>query len=152
MTTKRCFKCLCEKPIEVFYKHAKMADGHLNKCKDCAKTDVLLHRQQNLEKVRAYDKLRSSQPHRIELRARVNAEYIAKFPERKKANTAVGTALRYGILKKQPCSVCGAVKAVAHHPDYDYPLDVVWLCQPHHKQVHAYPANPKPAQRGLFLG
>lgn len=45
-----------------------------------------------------------------------------------------------GLLKKQPCWVCGE-KAIAHHPDYDRPLDVVWLCQPHHKQTHALVAN-----------
>lgn len=136
MTTKRCFKCLCEKPFEAFYKHAAMGDGHLGKCKDCTKADVSAHRQQNLEKIRAYDKRRASQPHRMALRSRIVGDYTARFPNRKKANTAVSNAVRDGRLKKQPCMVCGE-KAVAHHPDYDRPLDVVWLCQPHHKQAHA---------------
>ena len=35
-----------------------MADGHLGKCKDCAKADVLLHRQNNIEEVRKYDRTR----------------------------------------------------------------------------------------------
>ena len=143
MTTKQCFKCLRKKPLEAFYKHAQMADGHLNKCQECTKTDVALHRQQNLEQIRAYDKLRASQPHRMALRTRTVAEYVANFPARKKANTAVGNALRSGRLHKQPCWVCG-LNAVAHHPDYDQPLDVVWLCQPHHKQAHAL-ATPQPS-------
>jgi hypothetical protein len=25
---------------------------------------------------------------------------------------------------------------LAHHEDYDRPLDVMWLCQPCHKQRH----------------
>ena len=45
-------------------------------------------------------------------------------------------AVRTGALTKQPCSRCGAVKAVAHHEDYSKPLDVTWLCLSCHQRRH----------------
>lgn len=135
MNTKRCFKCLCEKPFAAFYKHAAMADGHLGKCIECTKKDVAKHRVENLERVRAYDKTRSSATHRIAAQTQRTAEYREQFPKRVKANAFVGREIRAGRLEKQPCFVCGG-DGIAHHPDYDRPLDVVWLCQSHHKEVH----------------
>ena len=41
-----------------------MADGHLNKCKDCTKLDVNKHRANNLEKIRAYDRERAKNSER----------------------------------------------------------------------------------------
>ena len=133
---KTCFKCKKEKPFEMFYKHSRMGDGYLNKCKECTKNDVAQHRSENLEKIRAYDRERGKLAHRIALRTEVNRAWRAEDLRRQKAHTAVRSAIRSGSLVKSPCIRCGNEKSVAHHEDYDKPLDVMWLCQPCHKQRH----------------
>lgn len=52
------------------------------------------------------------------------------------AHNLVKRAVAAGRLDKLPCKVCGDEKSQAHHPDYDKPLDVVWLCQVHHRAIH----------------
>lgn len=58
-------------------------------------------------------------------------------PEQTAAHNAVALAVKAGKLKKQPCSVCGAKVAYAHHEDYSKPLDVIWFCGQHHGEHHA---------------
>lgn len=133
---KTCFKCQSLKPLSDFYRHANMADGRLNKCIDCAKKDARMVRSSKIDYYRAYDRERAALPHRQALAKRVFANWIVEHKDRRAANIALGNAVKRGLVKKQPCWVCGE-KAVAHHPDYSRPLDVVWLCYAHHKQTHA---------------
>lgn len=148
MSYKRCFKCFAELPLEAFYKHDQMADGHLNKCIECTKRDVIANRINKISYYREYDKNRASMPHRVAARQqysqseagrRSHAQAVirsrVRFPDKAKARYAVSNAVRDGRLKRQPCWVCGQ-KAEAHHPDYSAPLDVVWLCAEHHKAAH----------------
>ncbi len=45
---------------------------------------------------------------------------------------------RRGKIPRMPCGKCGAPKAEMHHPDYNEPLQVEWLCRPCHLTLH-YP-------------
>lgn len=65
---KKCFKCMCEKPLDAFYRHSAMGDGRLGKCKDCTKADVRANRLANIEHYRAFDKARASMPQRVAAR------------------------------------------------------------------------------------
>lgn len=136
MSSKRCFKCLDVKPLESFYKHSQMRDGRLNKCIDCQKKDSRAYRLKNIDHYRQYDRDRASLPHRRQMAALIINRWKNQHPKRRAANVAVGNAVRDGRLTPEPCFICGG-KSEAHHPDYDQPLSVVWLCPAHHKQAHA---------------
>lgn len=53
------------------------------------------------------------------------------------AHSATRSAIRRGLLERQPCERCGAEAVDAHHPDHRQPLDVVWLCRRCHRHHHA---------------
>jgi hypothetical protein len=67
-------------------------------------------------------------------------------------------AIKTGRLIREPCAFCGHPKSQAHHPSYDTPLRVVWLCSKchplhHHRHWSALKLIAKtgqPAQLELF--
>lgn len=130
--TKQCFKCQAIKPLEDFYKHPMMADGRVNKCKECNKRDVRENRVDKVEYYREYDRGRGNrQPKEY------NGQYIKKYPVKYAAHILVSNYVRDGKLTRKPCEICGDEKRIhAHHDDYAYPLDVRWLCAAHHRQWH----------------
>lgn len=147
MDKKICRTCLLSKPLDDFYTHSKMADGHLNKCKSCVRSRVEKHRLLNLEKVRKYDRVRGRTPKRLELNKKASKKYRAekrlyglrwleRNPEKRAAHIILGNAIRDGRAFKLPCEVCGNVKSEAHHDDYTKPLQVKWLCRKHHAEIH----------------
>lgn len=148
---KTCFKCGLSLPIEEFYRHPKMADGHLGKCKSCTKKDtqsryqrvsldgswVARKRQDSRELYAALPT--DERPYKKvtpQKRKGYISTYRERYPERRVADHAVNNALRSGRLIRKPCEVCGETKAQAHHDDYSKPLDVRWLCQRHHSEHH----------------
>lgn len=50
-----------------------------------------------------------------------------RYPERVHARQIVCDMLRRGKILRQPCSICGDDKSVAHHEDYTYPEQIIWL-------------------------
>jgi hypothetical protein len=133
---KECFKCKAVKPLSEFYKHSEMADGHLNKCKECTKLDSHNHRSKNLERIREYDRQRANKPERRANNAVINRAWRQEDKRRQRAHNMVQRAIQKGLLFRLPCCRCANEKSLAHHEDYDKPLDVMWLCQPCHKKRH----------------
>lgn len=145
---KKCFKCNEVKDLSGFYPHKQMADGYLNKCKECAKKDSddnfkrkMLdpewqikerERQRKKEDQRRQNGLVKNYPRKVTSAA-----------ERKAIYGAYMNAIKNGKLTPEPCIVCGKEKVQGHHEDYSKPLDVVWLCTRHHADRHIHLRNAK---------
>ena len=59
-----------------------------------------------------------------------------RYPERMRARKITTNAIARGKLIQQPCVVCGIPDSHAHHEDYSRPLEVIWLCAQHHRELH----------------
>ncbi len=135
---KKCFKCGKIKDLSAFYKHKEMADGLLGKCKECTKRYVAEYRSENIEKIREYDRLRSKLPRRKRSSAKMRKKYRKEHPLRSAVSSILQRAVKAKkIIKPKRCSMCNRkTKIVGHHEDYYKPLDVVWVCQVCHKNLH----------------
>jgi len=135
---KKCFKCGEEKDRSEFYKHPQMGDGLLGKCKECTKNDVTKHRNKNIKRIRQYDLDRAKLPHRRAAQVKMTEKFRRENPLACPAHRKVQRAILAGILKRPTvCSLCGEARAIfGHHRDYRKPLEVTWVCQPCHKQIH----------------
>jgi hypothetical protein len=138
--TKPCFKCGEIKPLSLFYKHSQMADGHVNKCKECNKLDVAHNTRKNQEYYLEYDRARSKTTERKIAAVTYSATTRERWAFRKKATSAVGNAIRDGkLVRPCTCEYCGIQGDIeAHHSSYaeDMYLVVTWLCIMCHNLVH----------------
>lgn len=135
MHLRTCNKCNVEQFIHQFYKNKLMKDGYLNQCKSCVGKRVTDYRVKNLEKLRAYDRLRGDLPNRIRARKEysqkiqsnsiklekyieVKKSWVSRNQNKRKAHILVKSAIRAGsIIKQSNCQRCGLhyPKLHAHH-------------------------------------
>lgn len=114
----------CKKPwaARAFYA------GHKWQCKECWRARVK-ERRRDEPAVQKYERERAKTPDR---KAKARALVIAwreRYPDRYRAKTALGNAIRDGKIKRGPCDKCGTtVKTFGIHTYYSKPLDVVWRC------------------------
>lgn len=144
---KTCFKCGELKPLDMYYVHKMMADGHLNKCKECTKKDTGEREKRKFqdpewrekeldrhrEKAKRYRE--ECKPSKEENKV-TSKKWQQNHPTKRKAHNLASSAIKCGRLIKRPCEICGNLKVEAHHDDYEKPLSVRWLCKTHHAEHH----------------
>ena len=119
-----CCSCKVFKQFSEYHKRNTKL-GFRKECKDCR-----CLRQQTYSKTLAGKIVQSV----------ADQKRNKKFPERRKARSFLSAAVKTGKVIPLPCFECGEV-AEAHHPNYSNFLSVVWLCKPHHKEVHKNHVN-----------
>lgn len=137
---KKCFKCGETKPLEDYYKHPKMSDGRLNKCKSCTKADtkaveekirstpegLAKDRERHREK---YYKLGYKEKHKptTEVKREAMTRYKEKYPEKHLAKIATQHLNRIPGLEY-------------HHWSYneDHYKDCIVLSTKEHAKLHRY--------------
>lgn len=144
--TKKCKVCGATDEAAEFYARVN------TRCKECHKAKVRENRSANAERYRAYDAQRFQNDPRVrerhrkylsteagkEATRRSREKWLAQDPQRRAAHVILGNAVRDGrVQKPNCCSVCGSTGRIqGHHPDYAYPLDVIWLCPKCHYEEH----------------
>lgn len=135
---KTCSRCLTILPLIAFDKNKNNKDGHVSECKPCrAKRDRKYYLTSEPRRSRKTTNYISA------------GKYAESNPENIKIYQKVKYALRVGKIIKSPCKYCGEFHdVIAHHSDYNKPLEVEWMCKFHHKAWHKlFAAN----QIGDFL-
>ena len=150
---KVCKECGETKTLDDFYKHKKMADGYLNKCKVCVNEKVEKYQELNREKIKEAVKKKSKDPNRVASRKKYAKSekgkiaqkkamtlYKERYPIKRLAHSIVWSKLLTGkLIKQSSCSKCGSNEKIeAHHDDYTKPLELRWLCEKCHKEWHKY--------------
>lgn len=94
------------------------------------------YRKRNREKLRAYN-LVYNKKRRKKFGYTYDIDYAQvrsqKYPKKHSAITKLNYAKRTGKVIQRDCLYCNSSKTVAHHPNYDLPLEVIWVCALHHK-------------------
>ena len=154
MNTKLCGNCKKGKSIEDFYPHKRY--GLQSICKECKRElgrtynktpKRKAYNQQFIDKLKreGYYKDYLQKPEVKEKRAKQQREYsrTPRLRIRYLARWYTKRMVRNGTIKRETCAICDKEQTQAHHPNYNEPLLIVWLCADCHRQIHKSKAEGK---------
>lgn len=143
---KECLDCKNKYDISNFYKTGKYFISYCKSCfkKRVQKNMIIKYGNKNLRKTKYAYKLREidkeyQKNKRIKnpsMKTIERREYCKRYPERIKANYIIFKMIKEKKIKRLKCRDCERKDTYAHHPNYLYPQEVIWLCPIHHKLEH----------------
>jgi hypothetical protein len=131
--TRKCTTCGQVKPMTEFPPHKHFRGGRCWHCRPCGTAAFRQWRKENLVYARRRDR---------RYRAYRNAWSRTPAARRKQEVRRLTLyAVRLGVIpRKDKCEKCGIDARQAplhrHHPDYNAPLNVIWLCAACHGEMH----------------
>ncbi len=138
--TKYCPKCDKALPVENFHKNRTRCDGLHPWCKTCSKLSKRAYHLTDKGRLalREQRKRYLSKPEVKKQRCMSDSIYRKKHRREYSCSKVVENALKTGkLLRPKNCSNCGCTHRLhGHHPDYNKPLWVEWLCCSCHRFLH----------------
>lgn len=127
---KLCVGCKTIKPASEFYREKAMVCGLRSNCKECT---VAYYRTPERRATRA--RYKATKKARADA-CRRSADWYQRNKHKRYTHVKVRDAVLRGDITREPCRDCGTKKVDGHHPDYNKPLEVIWLCRRHHIEEH----------------
>lgn len=132
---KTCCVCGITKPLTEYFRASNFR-GLMGACKVCHTARNQRANEKYKEKRKAQRRRYNETPERRAAAYENTKKMYSLHREHQLARMKVYHAVKTGKLQKKPCQRCSEIKVQAHHDDYDKPLEVLWLCIPHHKKLH----------------
>ena len=138
--TKTCSRCHEGKPLECFHKNRGERDGHHCWCKQCRRNHYLSPHGKMLQRRarRRYRETDRGKAMKRKSHPMHSNNWKKKNPEKVRAHKYVHDAIERGRLQRPDvCEDCGKTGGIqAHHPDYNKPKEIRWLCHACHRSAH----------------
>ena len=142
LTEKKCPKCREVKTLNNFYNHIGRSDGKSAHCKICDNGRQKQYNSNNIDKrtamVSRWKRLNQAKTAASRLRDYEKKKNKADYLLRNRIYWLTRARLKRGEIEKpHSCMFCNTSgRIVAHHPDYNYPKTIIWICLKCHHKVH----------------